>query len=140
MKVRESQAQAVAELLLAAFREGQKLSLVTTGTSTDLAQQQAALDAWDVAVVAYNDWASRYPDPTSAKSRHLARFLVYGNGLSRMTEALKLGFVTLKLLPRSQTHEQRDILYQAMEVAVNVFTVNKDYVFDGPAITSAQIV
>jgi hypothetical protein len=56
-----------------------------------------------------------------------------------MTEALRLGFVTLKLLPRSQTHEQRDTLYQAMEVAVNVFTVNKDYAFDGPAITSAHM-
>ena len=49
----ESQAQAVGELLLAAFRECQKLSLVTTDTSTDLAQRQAALDAWDVAVAAY---------------------------------------------------------------------------------------
>jgi hypothetical protein len=72
----ESQAQAVAELRLAAFREGQKHSLVTTDTSTELAQQQATLDAWDVAVVAYNDCASRYPDLTSAKSRHLTRFLV----------------------------------------------------------------
>ena len=57
-----------------------------------------------------------------------------------MTEALKLGLVTPKLLPRSQTHEQRDTLYQAMEVAVDVFTANKDYVFNGPAITSARMV
>jgi hypothetical protein len=135
----QTEAQRVAELLLGAFEESRRLALVTFDKSTDLQQLDVASQAWTAAAEAYDEWFAKYPNGGSVKGKHLPRYAVFGNGLPRMAESLRLSILTLKLVPQARTPEEREELYRAMEMGIDTFHSNRRYVSEGSAVRGFQM-